>query len=302
MIDGRTIAAGPPWLDFDAVAMRESFDRAPFGIRHRLTEHPLLQLPRIIELARVLPARAVEYNAGNLPLNQDPDLTPRNGLSIADTLARIETCGSWMVLKNVQQDPEYRRLLDECLDEVKPLIAHTAPGMRERKGFIFVSSPGAVTPYHVDFEYNFLLQVRGEKVITVFDPRDRSLFSELDRERFVNGSHRNLPWRDEFAARGTPFALAPGLGVHVPLTSPHWVKVGPEASVSFSITFQSEASQRLELAHLANARLRRAGFMPGEARGAGWREAAKILGYRVWRKWRALGGKGGVEVPGRRPY
>jgi hypothetical protein len=61
--------------------------------------------------------------------------------------------------------------------------------MTERKAFIFVSSPGAVTPYHVDFEYNFLLQIRGDKNITVFDAFDRSLLSEVQRERFVSGRH-----------------------------------------------------------------------------------------------------------------
>ena len=46
------------------------------------------------------------------------------------------------------------------------------------EGFIFVSSPGSVTPYHIDPERNFLLQVRGNKTMHMFDGSDRSL---LDR-------------------------------------------------------------------------------------------------------------------------
>ena len=32
-----------------------------------------------------------------------------------------------------------------------------------REAFIFISSPNTVTPYHMDPEYNFLLQIRGTK-------------------------------------------------------------------------------------------------------------------------------------------
>jgi cytochrome P450 len=35
-----------------------------------------------------------------------------------------------------------------------------APGMCQREGFIFISSPGAVTPFHLDPEHNFLLQIK----------------------------------------------------------------------------------------------------------------------------------------------
>ena len=41
----------------------------------------------------------IEYNAGNLSVSQDPALTPMNGLSISETLRRIEECESWMALK-----------------------------------------------------------------------------------------------------------------------------------------------------------------------------------------------------------
>ena len=101
-------AAAPDWLRLDAsqVAM---FDERGFQFQHGLHDHPLLQLSRIVDLARTLPEDSVEYNAGDLAVNQDPSSTPRNGLSVEETLQRIETCKSWMVLKGVQQDPAYGR-------------------------------------------------------------------------------------------------------------------------------------------------------------------------------------------------
>src|SRR4051812_8518179 len=95
-------------LETDAIEFRDCFDRRPFLIRHHLTDHPLFALPRLLELARSLPEANVEYNAGQLPVNCDPKLTPRNGLSIEETVRRISECKSWMVLKYVETDPEYR--------------------------------------------------------------------------------------------------------------------------------------------------------------------------------------------------
>src|SRR5262249_45869621 len=108
-------------LEIDASIFKGSFNRRPFIIRHRLAVHPLFNLTRLVELARSLPAEDVEYNAGNIPINQDPDLTPRTGLSIEETIYRIEQCRSWMALKRVERDPEYRDLLDQCLDEIQAL-------------------------------------------------------------------------------------------------------------------------------------------------------------------------------------
>jgi hypothetical protein len=56
--------------------------------------------------------------------------------------------------------------------------------------------------------------------------------------------------------------LEPGQGVHFPVAVPHWVKNGPEVSISFSITFRRRASESRELIYRTNARLRKLGFAP----------------------------------------
>jgi len=278
-------------LRFNAQQVRQCFDKEPFLITHDLATHPLLQLPRLIQLSKTLPQESVEYNAGDLPVNQDSVQTPRTGLSIEETLRQIEKCRSWLVLKNVEQDSQYRQLLDECLNQVQPVIEVICPGMTARKAFIFVSSPAAVTPYHADFEYNFLLQIRGGKSITVFDGQDRTLFTEVERERAVNGAPRNLDYRPEIATHGQAFKLDPGIGVHVPLSSPHWVKVANEVSISFSITFHSRASDKRIGLHRANALLRRFGISPNQVGESAKRDALKYIAYRSLRKLRSIGAR-----------
>jgi len=252
-----------PLLELDPQIFGAYFNRKPFHVRHGLNGHRLFELPRLLQLARSLPEKFVEYNAGHLPVGVRPEDTPRTGLSAEETIRRIQDCGSWMVLKRVEQDPEYGAILDRCLDEIGAHASRLAPPMRSRQGFIFLSSPGAVTPFHIDHEYNFLLQIRGSKTVNMWDPEDRFVLPDEELERFyASFAHRNLPWRDVFQTTAFVLPLAPGQGLHFPVTVPHWVKNGPEVSVSFSITFSTAQSERRELLYKANARLRKLGITP----------------------------------------
>ena len=250
-------------VELDREVAAAYFDRKPFHLRHGLAGHPSFSLPRLMELARRLPEEFVEYNAGALPVGVRPQETPRNGLSPEETVRRIAECGSWMVLKRVEQDPEYGALLDRCLDEAAAQAGAVLPPMRRREGFIFLSSPGAVTPFHLDPEHNFLLQIRGTKSVSMWDREDRFVLPEAELEKFYAAFvHRNLPWREVFQTTAWVVPLEPGQGLHFPVAVPHWVKNGPEVSISFSITFRSDSSERRELIYRANARLRKLGLSP----------------------------------------
>jgi Cupin-like domain len=260
--EARVTATGV--IDLDPQVFAAYFNRKPFRIAHSLRGHPLFEVDRLLQLARSLPERFVEYNAGALPVGVRPEETPRTGLSAEETIRRIQECGSWMVLKRVEQDPAYGALLDRCLDEIA--ARGVVPPMQRREGFIFLSSPNAVTPFHIDPEHNFLLQIRGTKTVSMWDPADRFVLPEEELERFyASFVHRNLPWRDVFQTTAFVLPLAPGEGLHFPVTVPHWVKNGPEVSVSFSITFRTVESERRELLYKANARLRKLGLTPAPA-------------------------------------
>ena len=272
--------------DFDAW-----FGRRPFAVRHELADHPLFAVDRLLELAKALPADRVEYNAGNLPVGLDPAATPMNGLSAEETIRRIAECRSWLVLKNVERDPEYGALLNRCLAEVERL-AHPDVGTIDlREAFVFISSPGSVTPFHIDPEWNFLLQVRGEKTIHVFPADDRELVDEDALERFYSGAHRNLTFAEPFQYKAETFVMAPGEGVHVPVTAPHWVQNGDEVSVSFSITFQTRSSERRGIIYRVNRWLRSHGLRPTPPGRSPWRDGGKYFLYRVGRRLRRLVGR-----------
>jgi hypothetical protein len=238
----------------------ESYPETPHKLNHSLRDHPLLTLEALAKLAEALPDKSVEYNRGDIPIGIDPDDVPANGLTIGDTIRRVEESGSWAVLKNIEQQPEYASLLTNLLGELKPQIEEKTGQMLKPQGFIFVSSPGAVTPYHFDPEHNILMQLRGNKVMTQFPAGDPFYAPDSAHERYHTGGPRNVVWRDDMAAGGTQWPLAPGEALFVPVMAPHHVKNGPESSISLSITWRSEWSFAEADARALNGLMRKIGF------------------------------------------
>lgn len=253
-------------------------------LTHGLAGHPLLTIEALAGLAERMPASSVEYNLGKLPLGVRPEDTPSNGLTLGETIRTIETNGSWAVLKNVERDAAYGALLDAALAELAPLVeARTGP-MLNREAFIFLSSPGSVTPFHMDPEHNILLQIMGEKVMTVFPAGDEELVPAMQSEAFHAGGHRNLTWQDHFRGRGTAVTLRPGDAIHVPVKAPHFVENGATVSVSLSVTWRSERSVAESELHGLNALLRRRGLPTGRIGAQPERQGVRRLAYRVMRK------------------
>lgn len=267
-------------------AAQGNFPWRGFMLQHELCRHPLFGLPNLLELSRFLPDRKVEYNAGDLPVGQDPRKTPRNGLSIQETILRIETCRSWMVLKNVELHPDYAQLMNTVLDEAQVFVQGHLKNCGDRQAFIFISSPGSVTPFHIDPEHNFLLQICGEKTMRQWDWRDREVLPDERIEGTYRGgyAHRNLHYEEAFAKKAEVFTLKPGDAVYVPVHAPHWVANGNAVSVSFSITFRSDYSRRNARLYHANARLRKLGFTPAAVGRYPVRDTLKDWIYQMYTK------------------
>ncbi|MBB4640608.1 cupin-like domain-containing protein [Rhizorhapis suberifaciens] len=262
----------------------QAYPDAPAKLAHDLAGHPLLTRAALAELAERLPRDRVEYNRGDLPLGVRPEDTPENGLSIGETIRAIDSNGSWMVLKNVERDVLFNALLHSALSEIAPLVETKTGPMLHSEAFIFLSSPNSITPFHMDPEHNILLQIEGEKMMTVFPAGDKALVPPEQSEAFHAGAHRNLHWDERFLAKGKAIHLSPGDAVLVPVKAPHFVKNGAAVSISFSITWRSARSVAEGELHSLNAQLRR-WRLP--VTGIGRRPEKQILGrlgYRIMRK------------------
>src|SRR5262249_16997379 len=104
-------------------------------------------------------------------------------------------------------------------------------------------------------------------------------------ERFYAGGTRNLLRLDaEHDQLASVFNLAAGQGVHVPVTAPHWVKNGPEGSVSFSVTFRTDASDRREIPYRINHRMRHLRLRPSPVGASPATDAAKYYVFDLARR------------------
>ena len=251
---------------------------------HAMASHELLTLEALAKLGTALPEKSVEYNPGDLPVGIKPEDVPGNVLTIGDTIRQIDQSASWAVLKNIEQVPEYRALLLSLLAEIRPILERKTGQMLKPQGFIFVSSPGAVTPYHFDPEHNILLQLRGEKWMTTFPAGDPRFAADEIHEGYHLGGHRNLVWQDEFETEGTRHHLIPGKAIFVPVMAPHYVQNGPEPSISLSITWRSDWSFEEADARAFNGWLRKRGVTPKAPGRFPARNKAKAFAWRVLRK------------------
>lgn len=263
----------------------QSYPETPHILSHLLDHHPLLELEALAALAGELPESSVEYNRGDLPIGVDgkPGST---GLSIGDTILRVAEANSWAVLKNVERSPAYRALLMDLLGEIQPAIEAKTGTMMTPQAFIFISSPNAVTPYHFDPEHNILLQVKGSKVMTQFPAGDARFAPDELHESYHSGGPRELTWDDTLLEGGREFALGPGEAVFVPVMAPHFVRNGPESSISLSITWRSDWSYDESDARGFNHLLRQRGFTP--AAPGRWPHSNRTKAY-AFRALRKLG-------------
>lgn len=253
-----------------------AYPQSPAMLRHSLMDHPLLSTEALAKAALELPPEYVERRISNAPNGGEFAMDQSDDADAASVIRAIHESGNWVMLRFVEQLPAYRALLDRVMNEIGPAIhPATGPGLTVR-GFIFISSPGTLTPFHFDCEYNILFHIAGEKHFATYPPMAPWL--PLDRHEAYYGAGDNmLPWNDAYEAEANIHPLRPGDALFIPYASPHWVKAGTEPTISLSITWQSEWSQSVGAAMQINPLLRRCGLPAGDL--PAWPKAPK---------WRSL--------------
>lgn len=256
-------------------------------IGHTLDSHPLLTLESLARLADALPMKDRECNTGDLPLGVDriPEQLIEN---LGDRVRNIENAECWIALRHIEQDPEYNALILELLADLKDTIRPKTGELHNIEGYIFVTSPGGVAPYHFDPEHNILMQVRGNKRFTMFPAGNPIYAPDEFHETYHLGGRPELPWCEELAAGGVEWSLGPGDALFVPVMSPHFVRNGEEVSISISVVWRSEWSFAEADARAFNSLLRSAGLKPSNPGRWPYQNRAKSIAYRALRKLGAV--------------
>jgi hypothetical protein len=256
-------AATPVLTDPDGRFDRH-YNRRHFMFAHGLSGNPVFEPASLLALAKRMPDHTDTYwSNGDVGVSDGWKKGTAGRRSLEETIAGIATNDSIVILKHTEQDPVVGPVLRAFLGKV---VEFAGPRMRDDvlvgEALIFISSPNRTTPFHIDGETNFIVQVAGDKTVCVFDHTDRRLVTEAEIEGYHNGNHSSAVYRPDLQKEATVYDLRAGTGIHVPPTAPHWVKNGDNVSVTLSITYELRSLERQGIVYRMNSRLRRLGLNP----------------------------------------
>ena len=258
---------------------RRLYNRQSFQFNHDLAGHPLFELPRLATLAETLGP------ANMLQLSSDADFNLRwTGMKVKDhrekvsqAIANLQKSGSWLLLYRAQTDPEYRALMDQIIAEIgeragMPLEQQ----ITWRDAYIFMASPLAVTPYHIDHESTFLFQIHGQREANIWDRDDRSVLTEPELESYYCGNLSAATYRECKQAKARVYAMTAGTGVHHPCLAPHAFRNGPTYSIALGVHFCLHDWDQRARVYQVNHCLRQFHLKPTPPGRSAWRDRAKI--------------------------
>lgn len=260
-------------------------DRRPFKFRHKLMGHPALSLKSLEQSIPELPPERVKYSSGLLKNGdhfEEAYRTHRNGLSLEATIEMIRTSDSYIMVREPEIHPTFKELHRELIDDVATLLRQAGLGatpVRPRL-YLFIASPNAFTPFHIDRNSTLLMQFQGSKEIAVFPSWDERVVRAVDQEDYVGYAPQPLPWRQESDSLAHKFRFTPGDALHIPFVAGHYVQNDPEdVSVSLSIIFNTPRTETQLRAMGFNRHLRapmaRVGLEPYPVGKAFWRDQLK---------------------------
>jgi hypothetical protein len=278
----------------DAESFRQAYNQHSFAFEHRLAGHPLFAIPRLADTAQAIIDRGdgggfVVFDAKAFATASGFGMPSRRD-RLAETVRRLAEGGSWLKLVSVNEtDPAYAEVLQQVIRDVSELTGRDLAAEITWSGLtVFMTSPNATTPYHIDHEPNFLLQVHGEKDICLFDQNDREVLSEANIERFYCGDPQAAHYNPDLQSRGIMYRLVPGRAVHHPPLAPHWVKNGDNVSVSVSVSFCTRSLDHRAKVYQANRLLRSIGLRPARPGQSPLRDRLKAAGLEIATKPHAV--------------
>lgn len=236
-----------------------------------------------------MPSDQVFYSSGLVEKTDNFDrahIDKKNGLSLLETMERIRTSNSYVMVRKPETHASFRDLFSELKGEVEGIMADAGAGTSAHDAmlYLFIASPGSVTPFHIDRYSTFLMQFHGKKTLYVYPPFREEIVNQAVYESFVAKSGRRPNYDPSLDHYAEAFSFHPGETLHIPFLAPHHVKNGPdEVSISLSIIFNTEITWRQIGAMRFNDKLRRSmgrvGISPGPVGRSRLVDGAKAFAF-----------------------
>jgi hypothetical protein len=257
-------------VDCSPELFTKNFNRLPHEVQHNLSTNPLFQLPALAELAQRVAGRErphhpkgdIHIDDGTTESKSSSNLRGHAKTRASELVEKIEQGHTWIILKHIEREPGYKEIFEDCISDIMRLTGKQF--LKQVKWFeaiLFITSPNRVTDYHIDRECSWLLQIRGNKDIHFFDRADKDVLPDEELEQYWMGNNLASAYKPQFESRAIVYHLRPGVGVHSPVNTPHWLQNGDNVSISLNINFQFHEGAWENLFR-ANHYLRRAGLTP----------------------------------------
>jgi hypothetical protein len=241
-------------IPFDA-----AFPERPVEFIHDLHLDDRLTLEAVADLADRLPRRSVVCDVADQSLLAPHGGPPRGALARpGDVIRNLNSANAWITLLNADDDPAVAELMNTMLDQLEPGMMAKQGKMRKRVAFAIVSSPNSVTPVHFDIEHSLLMQVRGNRTLTI-GRYESDTVRRHEIDRYFDGSHGRIEAMPQEVAT---YSLTPGRAVYIPAGTPHWLHNGPNISMSVTLTYFTATTVRENRIEDLNSRLRRLHLKP----------------------------------------
>ena len=257
-------------IECEANVFNQNLNRLPHEFRHTLAGNPLFEVSRLVDLAERVATRNnphlaggdVYFNDGLIEPGEKPVRPDLPRTAAVDLIRRIETANAWIILKHVEREEGYQKVLEGCMRDILQLSGRQL--LRKIKWFeaiLFITSPNRVTEYHIDREVSWILQIHGDKEIHLFDRADKQIVPDEELETYWTADNRAARYKPEYESRAIVYHMEPGTGVHIPVNCPHWLRNKNNISVTLNVNFQFYDQYWANI-YRANYYLRKMGVKP----------------------------------------
>ena len=249
----------------------KDLDRIPFSFNHNLANHPALAFENLSKVIKWLPEEKVMFSKGLNDVKNDFEhvlVEGKKAFNLNEVIETIKTGNAYIAVRNPELHPSFKDLFQGICDDVATFMKTNGTGDKplEPMLWLFIASPGAVTPFHFDRYSNFIMQIRGSKELAVFPPRAEDIISSKDIEAYMDSKPSFPQWTEEKDKKAYKFNFKSGEAVHIPFTSGHYVKNGmDDISITISVFYHTNETDQWSRAMKFNNRLRRLGVTPRAA-------------------------------------
>lgn len=276
---------------FNSSSAFHHLDRTAFGFRHNLIDDPSLTLERLVETIPQIEPRFVFHSGRAMSKGEDFEhaLNENRRIdSVSEAIAGLRSSKAYIMVREPERHAAFADIHKQLVAEIERQVAARRWGKAiiEPRTYLFLSSPGSVTPFHYDRASNFLLQIRGTKEVTVFPPWNDCVITSEEYESHMAYEESAVKWKPDSEPLGRTFVCGPGDALHIPFVAGHHVLNGADdLSITLSIFFNHRRSwaqlNALRWNNKVRTRLKRFGWKPIPAGRYAWLDQAKSLALRT---------------------